>query len=80
MTVELAKQHLTTLSMKFEGGRAESAPTLDSIESFVQGWYEDMRVDAQEEIQDGNREESEAVSAPGRRVRFNFSSTVPPHT
>ena len=48
MTAEVAKQHLTTLNMKFEGGRAESAPTLDSVESFVQGWYEDMEVDAEE--------------------------------
>ena len=37
MTAELAKQHLTTLNMKLEGGSAESAPTLDSVESFVQG-------------------------------------------
>ena len=34
MTAELAKQHLTTLNMKLEAGRAESAPTLDSVESF----------------------------------------------
>ena len=58
MTAELSKQHLTTLSMKIEGGRAESAPTLDSVESFVQGWYEDMRVDGQEEIRDSDRGES----------------------
>jgi hypothetical protein len=62
----LSKQHLTTLSMKIEGGRAESAPTLDSVESFVQGWYEDMRVDGQEEIRGSDRGE------PGeQRVRFN---------
>lgn len=50
MTAEPAKQHLTTLNMKLEGGRAESGPTLDSVESFVQGWYEDMEVDVEEEI------------------------------
>ena len=55
MTAELAKQHLTTLNMKLEGGRAESAPTLDSFESFVQGWYEDMEVDAEEEFPGGDR-------------------------
>ena len=58
--------------MKLEGGRAESAPTLDSVESFVQGWYEDMEVDAQEEIPGSDRgnkvEDPEAEGAPGRRV------------
>ena len=37
VNAELARQHVTTLNMKFEGGRATSAPTLDSAESFVQG-------------------------------------------
>ena len=37
MSAELARQHVATLYMKFEGDRATSAPTLDSVESFVQG-------------------------------------------
>ena len=41
--------------MKLEEGRSEGSPTQDSVESFVQRCYEDMRVDAQEEIQDGGR-------------------------
>ena len=44
MIAELARHHLRTLSMKLEGGRAESAPTLDSVESFEQGWYEEMEI------------------------------------
>ena len=73
MTAELSKQHLTTLSMKIEGGRAESAPTLDSVESFVQGWYEDMRVDGQEEIIGVDR-----GGHGERRVRFNPRVQVRP--
>ena len=40
MTAELSQQHLTTLNQVTVGGRAESAPTLSSVESFVQSWVE----------------------------------------
>jgi len=40
MTAELSQQHLTTLNQVIVGGRAESAPTLSSVESFVQSWVE----------------------------------------
>ena len=40
MTAELSQQHLTTLNQVTVGGRAESAPTLNSVESLVQSWVE----------------------------------------
>ena len=45
MSAELAKQHLKTLNVRMESGRAESAPTLDLVEpeSHVVGWYEDLQ-------------------------------------
>ena len=68
MSAELARQHVATLNMKFEGGRATSAPTLDSVESFVQGWYEDLVIDSQEEQID----EQEEINRAGRhRVSFD---------
>ena len=41
MAAELTKQHLGTLNLTTAGGRAETAPTLNNVESFVQGWYFD---------------------------------------
>ena len=48
--------------MDIEGGRAESAPTLDNIESFVQGWYEDLNdeIEKQAETQEEITEKSGA--------------------
>ena len=40
MTSELANRHLETLNMKADDGRAASAPSLNSVESKVTGWYE----------------------------------------
>ena len=37
MTSELANTHLETLNMSITGGRAQTAPTIDSL---VQAWYE----------------------------------------
>ena len=42
MSAELSKQHLTTLNMSLVGGRSEIAPTLSSVESYVQGWHEEI--------------------------------------
>ena len=74
MSAELSNQHLTTLNMKVEGGRAESAPTLDSVESFVQGWYEDIGVDGQEE----NRGQVRGKS--GEQSVVQPQSGISPHT
>ena len=59
MSAELSGQHVRTLNMDIGTGRAASAPTLDNVESFVQGWYEDVNdyegngpAETQEEIQE----------------------------
>lgn len=41
LSADVTSRHIETLNMTWVGGRAESAPTLDSVESMVQGWYED---------------------------------------
>ena len=40
-SAELANSHLNILNMKLTGGRAETAPTLDAVESYVEGCYDD---------------------------------------
>ena len=51
----LTQQHLTTLNQVVEGGRAESAPTLNNVESFVQAWYDDY----EQEVEGDNGEEND---------------------
>ena len=52
MSSELANRHLQTLNMKLSDGRAEAAPTLDSL---VQAWYSDSdgNVIGSREVSDG---------------------------
>ena len=38
MASPLLEQHLKTVGMISRGGRAESAPTIDSIETYTEGW------------------------------------------
>ena len=38
---EVSARHVDTLNMVWIEGRAESAPTLDSVESYLQTWVED---------------------------------------
>ena len=82
MTAELSNQHLKTLNMNVEDGRAKTAPTIDNIESFVQGWYVDLNdeseIESQEEIQGKSDERRGASpvkrdSADGRVLRRNES-------
>ncbi len=40
---DLLNVHLVTLGVEFQGGRAESAPTLDSVEAHTEEWFEDMK-------------------------------------
>ena len=83
MSAELSKQHIETLNMKAEGGRAESAPTLDSVTSYVRAWWEDWEVDTKEEIAGGDRKtagsESDRVVKPCR-VRFHPKAQYPGYT
>jgi hypothetical protein len=49
MSAELSARHLETLNMKLSSGRAESAPTLDSL---VQAWYTQSDKDIDESHRD----------------------------
>ncbi len=55
---ELLNAHLVTLGVEFQGGRAGSAPTLDSVEAYAEEWYEEV---------DGQGEDKERT----RRVWFH---------
>ena len=70
MSAELAGRHIETLNMKWAGGRAESAPTIDAV-SMVQGWYvndSDLDAMAGEQRQVRRRDENVRVE---RRVHFS---------
>ena len=41
MTADLTGQHLATLNAQVTDGRAEVAPSLNSVEWFVQAWHDD---------------------------------------
>ena len=41
LSTEMIDRHITTLNMRHVEGRADTAPTLDNIESYIQSWYED---------------------------------------
>ena len=58
MSAELSARHLETLNMKLTAGRAESAPTLDSL---VQAWY----TQSDKDIDDSQKDP--------RHVRFSAS-------
>ena len=47
-------KHVATLNVEWGSGRAESAPTLHSVGSLVQGWYEDF-VEERQESQKNDR-------------------------
>ena len=52
MSAELANRHITTLNMRLSSGRAETAPTLDSL---VQAWYSENGKDVAKSRGDGRR-------------------------
>ena len=64
MTAELNRQHLATLNQAIVGGRAETAPNLDSVEVYVQAWYEDITGDGEDGTAGYDRE------LERQRVRF----------
>ena len=81
---DLLNAHIVTLGIDIRGGRAETAPTIDSIEAYTEEWEETLETD------ETRREDSEAGGggeASGRRragdlarrkVRFNRVVTVRP--
>ena len=64
MSADLNKQHLETLNQEFVGGRAESAPTLNSVESFVQAWWDDWETD-------DNDGEADTAIRGSQKVQFS---------
>ena len=49
--------------MRWIDGRAETAPTLDSVESAVSGWYEDDKHECQEnDFQEEQRDEMQETA------------------
>ena len=38
MAGTLMDQHIATVGMEARGGRADSAPTIDSVEAYTEGW------------------------------------------
>ena len=52
MSADLSARHLETLNMKLSSGRAESAPTLDSL---VQAWYTQSDKDIDDSCKDPRR-------------------------
>ena len=64
MSAELATRHLTTMNMNLCEGRANAAPTLDSM---VQGWYDD------DSDYDGH---ADIASIATRTKKVRFSDTV----
>ena len=72
---ELLRAHLQAIGVEYRGGRAETAPTLDSVEAFTQEWVVDTREAGSErttDVTDG-RESKELVVS---KVKVRFSSKV----
>ena len=42
---EVIQKHVETLNLEWRGGRADSAPTIDTVESYTQSWYEELQWD-----------------------------------
>ena len=69
---ELLNAHLRTLGVEMVDGRAESAPTLDSVEAYTEEWIEE--IDRSGESQGKEEGECRVVSDKGserKEVRFH---------
>ena len=66
--------------MRWIEGQAETSPTLDSVESYIQSWIEDGECidDACQEGIEGIDEIQEDQSSKGKRVHFADLVTVRP--
>ena len=80
LAAEVIHRHCDTLNMRCLEGRAETAPTLDSVESYIQSWIEDG-----EYFDEGGQEETEGIDEiqegqrrEGKRVHFADLVTVRP--
>ena len=77
---EVIHRHCDTLSMRWVESWAETAPTLDVVESYIQSWIEDC-----EYVDESDQEEHEGIDeiqadrkSKGRRVHFADFVTVRP--
>ena len=71
MPAELTRQRLETLNQTATGGRAETAPTLNSVESFVQAWYDDYTGAIQGGVGGARHDDDDPRRQRQRRVRFD---------
>ena len=56
---DVTAKHIETLNMRWTGGRAETAPTLSSVESLISAWYEDYIQEGQ--IDDAKEEAIDVI-------------------
>ena len=77
---EVIHRHYDTLNMRWIESRAETAPTLELVESYVQNWVEDAEC-----IDEHGQVENESINAvesdpsgKGRRVHFGETISVKP--
>ena len=74
---DLLRVHLRTIGVEHRGGRAETAPTLDSVEAFTQEWVVDTRRTGSELVTDDGRtderdpEDIKDLEVIGKKLRFN---------
>ena len=80
LAAEFIHRHCDPQNMRSVEGRAKTAPTLDSVESYIQSWIEDCEYvdeDGQEETE-GIDEIQEDQKSKGRRVHFADLVAVKP--
>ena len=68
MPSTLMDQHVETIGLEFRGGRAEAAPSLNSVEAYTEEWREKVvRFDPLVEIRQ--------IAAEGKGIKVNRRST-----
>ena len=72
---DLLRVHVRTIGVEHRGGRAETAPTLDSVEAFTQEWVVDTREAGSERTTYGT-DGRELEELDASKVKVRFSSKV----
>ena len=68
MPATLMDQHVETIGLEFRGGRADSAPSLNSVEAYTEEWREKVvRFDPLVEVRKN--------AAEGKGLRVNRRAT-----
>jgi hypothetical protein len=73
---EVIAKHVDTLNMIWVEGRAESAPTLDSVESYLQTWVEDGADDHDYNYDYDNDIDEVTEETKGGRKKVRFADLV----